>query len=93
MEKRLLRKEEVAELLGVSPRSVSSMVYHRRIPAVQISKKCLRFDPAAIEAWLKAKSTQTQTQMPQTQKRPRGRPRKDVLVDRLVEQARQEVLK
>ncbi|MFN3740845.1 MAG: helix-turn-helix transcriptional regulator [Thermodesulfovibrionales bacterium] len=55
MNERLLTPAELAQLLGVSRRSIYLMVHKKRIPAVKISRHCLRFRQSEIEKWLKSK--------------------------------------
>lgn len=47
----LLTLEQVATLLGVRPRRVYELVWHRGLPAVRIGRR-LRFRPEDLRAWL-----------------------------------------
>ena len=51
----LLNKREVAELLGRSVSSIDKSVSAREIPFIKINRH-VRFDPAALESWLRAHS-------------------------------------
>jgi excisionase family DNA binding protein len=46
------RAEEVAELLGTTPRRVYEMVRQERIPYVRLGERSLRFPRQAIRRWL-----------------------------------------
>ena len=48
---RLLRVDEAAALLGVSRARCYELVRQRVLPAVHLGRQ-VRFDPAAIQAWL-----------------------------------------
>ena len=97
MEK-LLTVGEVAEILGISKFGVYGLVFKKKIPAVKISRRLLRFSPKAIEIFLTSKSQGIQEGIvPRTTIR-RGRPKKNgavsgEYVNRLVEHAKKEVLK
>ncbi len=53
---RLLKVDELAEMLGVSPKTVYGWVYQRAIPFVKPSRSTLRFRRGEIEAWLDQRS-------------------------------------
>jgi excisionase family DNA binding protein len=53
---RLLKVNEVAEMIGVSPKTVYGWVYQRAIPFVKPSRTTLRFRRNDIEAWLDERS-------------------------------------
>ena len=48
---KLLSIDELAETLGVTHRHVRRLVDERRVPFLKVGK-FVRFDPAAILAWL-----------------------------------------
>ena len=50
--KKLLKVQEVAEILGVQPMTVLKWVSQGRLPVVKISPRCLRFDLEAVLACL-----------------------------------------
>ena len=57
---RLLTKKDLAELLGISVAGVNKMIMQRRVPYTKVTATRggpVRFDPAAIEAWLASNST------------------------------------
>ncbi len=47
---------ELADGLGVSVRTVHTMVENNEIPHCYIGKRCLRFNLRAVQAWLDAKT-------------------------------------
>ena len=53
MNKRLLKTSEIAKILNMNVRSVRQMVERKDIPFIRVNQWHLRFDPDAIEAWLK----------------------------------------
>jgi excisionase family DNA binding protein len=46
----LIKIEAVAKLLGLTTRGVESLVARRVIPALKISRRCLRFRWSEVEA-------------------------------------------
>jgi excisionase family DNA binding protein len=53
MEKRLLTIKELSELISYSPTTIRRWVNRRQIPFVQAPTGSYRFDPRAIENWIK----------------------------------------
>ena len=51
--KQLLTTSEIAKILNMNVRSVRQMVERNDIPFIRVNQWHLRFDPGAIEAWLK----------------------------------------
>lgn len=49
MADRLLTPDEVAQMLGVKPTTVYKWAYERRLPAVKLRGRALRFRLSAIE--------------------------------------------
>jgi len=49
---------QVADLLNVRPSRVYDLVQNRQIPFIKIGRRQFRFDPAAIQEWLDARTTQ-----------------------------------
>lgn len=45
-----LNREQAAEYLGVSTRTVSDLQKKRKIPVVRLAKKCVRFRAVDIDA-------------------------------------------
>jgi excisionase family DNA binding protein len=95
----LLTVNEVAQAIGMTTFGVYGLVHKRQIPAVKISRRCLRFRPQEIEKWLQEKSqiVSQQSTHPKPSIR-RGGPKKNGIVsgeyvNRLVDHARKEVLK
>ncbi len=52
----LVGKDELAERLAISPRTIEKWVGQRRIPFVRIGGRCVRFDLAEIDSWLADRS-------------------------------------
>jgi hypothetical protein len=48
----LLRRTELARAIGVSPRSVDNFLARKIIPAVRISRRCIRYSLPAVLAAL-----------------------------------------
>jgi hypothetical protein len=49
----LVNKPAIARLLSVSPRTIDNFVQQKKIPAIKISARCIRFHPASVLAALK----------------------------------------
>lgn len=98
MSEKLLTVEQVAGLLNITPQGVYGFIRKKKIPAIKISRRCVRFRFGDIEAWLKSKSqAEEQSVYEPYRGRARGRPRKGGVVkndsiDRIVNTARKEVL-
>jgi len=60
MEEKLLKANEVATMLGVNKLSVYHYVHEKHLPAVRISKKCLRFRRSDVLEWIEQKKVKTQ---------------------------------
>jgi excisionase family DNA binding protein len=57
----LLTSLEVAEMLGVNPKTIDKMARQRRIPYVAITqgrRTIRRFDPQSIAEWIRANEQQ-----------------------------------
>lgn len=97
MREKLMTIDQLAEMLCMTKKTIYQNVYHKRIPYISLNKKTLRFDPAAIESWLKSKTRDAVEREPkQPIRRSPGRPRKngnDNYINSLVESAKREVLK
>jgi excisionase family DNA binding protein len=50
---KLLRVNQVAEMLNVQPWRVYELVRQDRLPAVRLGRQ-VRFHPAELDAWMKA---------------------------------------
>jgi excisionase family DNA binding protein len=99
MREKLMTIDELAEMLNMTKKTIYQNVYHKRIPYISVNKKCLRFDPAAIDAWLASKSRPAQERTEKTPvRRSPGRPRKKIeageaaRIERLIESAKAEAL-
>ncbi|UCD51433.1 MAG: helix-turn-helix domain-containing protein [Phycisphaerales bacterium] len=55
-ERRLLRTREVAEILNVSPRTVYVWVAERRLPAIHLPPRTIRFDPDAVTSFIESRT-------------------------------------
>ena len=53
---RLLTLLEVAELLGVSRRTVSDFIRDRSLPVIRLGHQNIRVDPRRLDEWLEAQS-------------------------------------
>jgi hypothetical protein len=49
----LVNKSALARILSVSPRTVDNFVRQKKIPAIKISARCIRFHPQSVLAALK----------------------------------------
>jgi excisionase family DNA binding protein len=55
-----MTKKEVAELLGLSVGGINKLITLRKIPYCKVTATkhgAVRFDPAAIDEWIKTNST------------------------------------
>jgi excisionase family DNA binding protein len=55
-DKKLMTVGEVAKRLGISRAGVYGLVFKKRIPALKISRRMLRFKEKDIGKWLESKS-------------------------------------
>jgi excisionase family DNA binding protein len=53
---KLLDVEQAAAILGLHPGTVYRLARARRIPCIRIGQRVVRFDPRAIERYLKQNS-------------------------------------
>ena len=53
---KLLDKRALAEVLGVTLKTVDKWVSEKRVPFIRITGKCVRFVPAAVQAYLESKT-------------------------------------
>lgn len=58
---RLLNVEEVADLLGVSEKTIYNWVYERRIPHVKPTRGTVRFKVSALRQWIESRSVPERT--------------------------------
>lgn len=61
--KRLLKMADLCDMLGLNKWTVYRMIYSRDIPFIQVSKRTYRFDPDAIDQWIKQRATGTVQQV------------------------------
>ena len=52
-EQGLVNKLAIARLLSVSPRTVDNFIREKKIPAIRISARCIRFHPPSVLTALK----------------------------------------
>jgi hypothetical protein len=52
-EQGLVNKPTIARILSVSPRTVDNFIRQKKIPAIRISARCIRFHPPSVLAALK----------------------------------------
>lgn len=53
LKKRFLTTKEMAKILNMDPRSVRNLVERKEIPFIRVNRWHIRFDPDAIQVWLK----------------------------------------
>jgi excisionase family DNA binding protein len=100
MEK-LLKPEEVAEMLGIQLSTVYNWTYkgkrgYQKIPFIKVGA-CLRFRQSDIEKWLSPTEREAEPKEPErpktkTPKTGHQKKKKDVYIDSIVEKAKREVL-
>jgi excisionase family DNA binding protein len=56
MSEKLMNVNEVAALLGLAPGTVYHLVSEKRLPCVRLSRRCLRFQPSAIEEYIRRRA-------------------------------------
>ena len=50
----LITYEEAAEMLGLAKGTVYAMVHQNRLPHIRLGRRLVRFDPAALRAFVDA---------------------------------------
>lgn len=93
---KLLTVHEVSEILGITVPGVYGLVFKKKLPAVKISRRLLRFSPKAIAIFIASKSQEAQESLPKSAIRRVKSKNGHVLgayVDSIVERARKEVLR
>jgi len=58
---RLLNKKEVAAMMGVTVKAIDKWVCENSIPYIKISRKCVRFAPSDLNAYLNKHKIQPPT--------------------------------
>jgi predicted DNA-binding transcriptional regulator AlpA len=56
---RLMKITEAAQFLSVAPGSLYHMVSQGRVPCIHLSKRCLRFRMADLQAWIASKKSKS----------------------------------
>ena len=59
MSDRLLTTREVADRLGVIPETVLRWIETRGLPAIRLTSRALRYEEAALDAWIAEHTTAT----------------------------------
>ena len=94
---KLLTVQEVSGILGITVAGVYGLVFKKKLPAVKISKRLLRFSPKAIALFIASKSQEAQEIAEPRPAIRRVKPKNGHVtsahIDSLVERARKEVLK
>lgn len=54
--KKLVRVDDVADLLGCSKRHVWKLVESRELPAVRLGPRCVRFNPDDVQKMVESRS-------------------------------------
>ena len=86
---RLMKIQEVAEYLNLSPKTIASMVYQKRIPHIKLSRRCLRFKKSDIDRWIAEKQVDHPISACPVKK---SKPTIDRdMIDRLVRRVKEEV--
>jgi excisionase family DNA binding protein len=52
----LITAAEAAKLLALPKKTVYRLSFSGEMPSVRISERCVRFSPAALMAWVRARS-------------------------------------
>jgi excisionase family DNA binding protein len=68
-ETRLLSADEVAEVLGVRPRTISSWVTKNRIPYIKLGegrKSLVKFNPKRLNQWLEERAHEPEPEVLKT---------------------------
>jgi excisionase family DNA binding protein len=86
MEK-LLRPEELSEMLGIQLSTIYNWTHYKKIPFVKVGG-CVRFKPSDIEKWLEPKEPKTREPKTKTG----SMKKKNLFIDSIVEAAKREVL-
>jgi excisionase family DNA binding protein len=90
---------QLCENLQLSKQTIYALIWKRKIPCVKLSRRCVRFEPYAIDAWLAEKSFPAAgAQSPAPAKPPKKKKNANAnfsnarIID-IVEKAKKEVLK
>ena len=91
MEK-LITIDEVASLLKMSKFTIYHYIHKNEIPHIKLAPGCVRFRLSDIEAWLQKIIESEKEKKARKRKARRPGRRCDTAVDRLIEEAKREVL-
>jgi excisionase family DNA binding protein len=64
MEPKLMTYEQLCTRYGFRKGTIYSLVHENRIPHVRLGRRFVRFEAAAIEEWIKARSVQPVSESP-----------------------------
>ncbi len=87
-ETRLLSADEVAEVLGVRPRTISSWVTKNRIPYIKLGegrKSLVKFNPKRLNQWLEEQSNEPKQTENAVKKRIKSRKTRRKAIERFNE--------
>ncbi|MCH7227236.1 helix-turn-helix transcriptional regulator [Haloferula sp. A504] len=57
----LIDAKGAAEMLGVALKTVRKLTQARRISCVRLSRRCVRYDPAALAEWIEQRTVKAIT--------------------------------
>jgi excisionase family DNA binding protein len=80
-ETRLLSADEVAEVLGVKPKTIFSWVAQNRIPYIKLGegrKSLVKFSPKRLKKWLEERAHEPEPEVPKIPVRLKKTSRKTV---------------
>jgi len=97
----LLTISQVSEKLQLKKQTIYALIWKGKIPCVKLSRRCVRFLPAAIDDWVARKSFEAVTAAEPPQSPPRKKKSATgnnitvakVNIDSLVARAKKEILK
>ncbi|MGD2092366.1 MAG: helix-turn-helix domain-containing protein [Candidatus Aminicenantes bacterium] len=87
-ETRLMSAEEVAEVLGVKPRTIFSWVTQNRIPYIKLGegrKSLVKFNPKRLNQWLEEQSNEPKQTENSLKKREKSRKARRKTIERFNE--------
>jgi excisionase family DNA binding protein len=87
-ETRLLSADEVAEVLGVKPRTISSWVAKNRIPYIKLGegrKSLVKFSPIRLNQWLEERTHEPKQTENDVKKRGKSRRTRRKTIERFNE--------
>jgi excisionase family DNA binding protein len=61
---KLMNVYEVASVLGLATGTVYHLVSEKRLPCVRLSRRCLRFQPSAIDEYIRERTEKSRPEQP-----------------------------